>query len=392
MYLSDQPNEHFPGKELSLQWGEGQHAEYIYEIGWLKHGVTTSGDRVILPDIEYRTYAEWPKRDEPGIEYVDGGAGKIGEHLLTDGQREAIEKARQIEVQKDEESPDVNTFASMRELAVAKNDVVYARAPEEGMRLHEDEPFCAVKSLRRLGVVDFATAVGGYYGFFKYEQADLDAFVPDELKGIANAFTFVDEPRVVVGPNGEHNYQIARIMLFEAEADLDYPSEQLEPRRPILVVNGEVVGEDDEPVNEEPSATVTEVDGQLVLEDPVAVAFVRAVEKHNCESLLLDNTERVEHFKRRADELGRSQADTVITLINVDDQHGSVLADILMPGEDWQAFRDRGETPVARGLAQREGIQAFLEAMDAEAAEKLKASDQLSVVVVDRGVAEIYSA
>ena len=144
-------------------------------------------------------------------------------------------------------------------------------------------------------------------------------------------------------------------------------------------------------VTEAPMATV-EVNeaGQLVLNDPVGLAVARAVEKHNCRLTLEANADRVEHFRRRAVELGRSNADVVVVLANVNDHNGSVIADILMPGHDWQQFRDRGEVPFARGLAGRAGVQEFAEVIDKDAADKLWSFDGLAVVVVDRGVVEVF--
>lgn len=137
------------------------------------------------------------------------------------------------------------------------------------------------------------------------------------------------------------------------------------------------------------ASIVREIDGQLVLDDPDAVAMVRAVAKANCRQLFEMNAERVAHFRERA----RAHATpTAIVLINVDDVHGGPMADALMPGTDWQPFRDRGELPLARGLAGREGIEAALASFDPEAAEKLGALQGLAVVVVDHGVAEVFEA
>ena len=141
---------------------------------------------------------------------------------------------------------------------------------------------------------------------------------------------------------------------------------------------------------DEPRARVEMVDGQPVLIDPDAVAVARAVAKHNCRATLEAQADRVEHFRRRAAEKGCSPAEVVITLIAVDDIHGRELADILMPGFDWQAIRGRGEVPFARGLAAREGIQQALGIFDQEAADKLRAAAGLAVVVVDHGVAEVF--
>ncbi|SRR6266568_779549 len=143
---------------------------------------------------------------------------------------------------------------------------------------------------------------------------------------------------------------------------------------------------------DQPRAVAREIDGNLVLDDPDALAFARAVEKQNCRGTLDMNADRVAHFKNRLVERGLTPQEVVITVINVDDPHGAVLAEALMPGHDWQAYRDRGEVPFARGLAGREGVQGFLDAIDEEAATKLRDMTDPSVVVVDHGVAEIFPA
>jgi len=145
-------------------------------------------------------------------------------------------------------------------------------------------------------------------------------------------------------------------------------------------------------MSNEPRAVVREVDGQLVLDDPYAVAVIKAVEKHNCRNTLELNVDRVAHFKQRLMDRNMSADEAVIVVINVDDIHGGPLADALMPGHNWQEIRDRGEVPFARGLAMRDGIQEFLEHFDCEAATKLKEITDIAVVVIDRGVAEVFPA
>lgn len=131
---------------------------------------------------------------------------------------------------------------------------------------------------------------------------------------------------------------------------------------------------------------------QLVLDDPDAVAVIRAIGKVNCAGTLEMNAQRVAYFRKRIRDLERTSKDVVIVIIMVDDPHGGPLAEVLMPGHDWQAIRDGGEQPVARGLAGREGVQEALKFIDADAGKKLKEwdSDEAAVVVVDHGVAEIF--
>ncbi|OGG72080.1 hypothetical protein A3A35_02325 [Candidatus Kaiserbacteria bacterium RIFCSPLOWO2_01_FULL_51_21] len=144
--------------------------------------------------------------------------------------------------------------------------------------------------------------------------------------------------------------------------------------------------------NDFPRAVVREVDGQLVLDDPDAVEMIVAVGKINCKDTLAVNADRVEHFKRRIVERGMIPDQAVIVLLNVDNAYGRVLADVLMPGYNWQEIRDRGEVPFARGIVMREGLQKSLGAFDKEAATKLQSMTGMAVLVVDHDVAEVFAA
>ncbi len=142
-----------------------------------------------------------------------------------------------------------------------------------------------------------------------------------------------------------------------------------------------------------PTAIVRSVGGQLVMEDPVASAVISAIGKRNCIATLTMNADRVAHFKRRLAELNRTPADTVIVLINADDPYGRPFADLLMPGADFQQFRDAGQVPYARGLAGRDFMQDGLDALDPEAAKTLREmTEGIAVVIVDHCAAEVFVA
>jgi len=144
----------------------------------------------------------------------------------------------------------------------------------------------------------------------------------------------------------------------------------------------------------EPEAYVTEVDGKLVLVDPMACAMIEAINYRNkslCRSTLEPQMDRAKHFARRVRELGRRPSEVVITMLNVDDPHGGAVADLLMPGHDWQQYRDRGEVPFARGLAGRDGIQDILDELDPLEGQKLREAWAVNVVVVmDHGAVEVF--
>lgn len=113
-------------------------------------------------------------------------------------------------------------------------------------------------------------------------------------------------------------------------------------------------------------------------------------------SLLRGSEARILHFVRRAKELGRGESDTLIVVLDVDDELGGAMADELMPGHDWQRYRDRGEKPVARGLTELDGVAAVLvAAFGADVGERLRGamSGEYSVAVVAAGgVLTAYAA
>ena len=133
-----------------------------------------------------------------------------------------------------------------------------------------------------------------------------------------------------------------------------------------------------------PRAVVREVAGKIVIDDPDARAVIRAVDRENCRRLVRERMrDRVEHFVRRIAELGRSGAELLVVVLNVDDLNGGALAEVLMPGHNWQAYRERGELPYARGLAERPALQAAIAEFDPTAGAELAAIAGVAVLVMD---------
>lgn len=131
-------------------------------------------------------------------------------------------------------------------------------------------------------------------------------------------------------------------------------------------------------------------DGGLVLIDPTAVGVMRAVGKHNCRLTADGARERIAYFVGRLVE-HHDPAAAVITLINADDVNGVHVAEALMPGTDWSAFRARGETPYARGLAGRPGVQQIVDMLDRDEGDKLREL-RVALVVIDHQTVAVFDA
>lgn len=138
-------------------------------------------------------------------------------------------------------------------------------------------------------------------------------------------------------------------------------------------------------------AYVTVIDGKTVLIDPVGYAVMQAVNKSNCENTYLSQMDRVKHFKNIITEKEIDPTTVVIVLINIDSPYGGEIAEVLMPGHDWQQYRDQGEIPFARGIMLKEGMIEIIATFDKEASEKITKIESVPVVVIDHSVAEIFS-
>jgi len=139
-------------------------------------------------------------------------------------------------------------------------------------------------------------------------------------------------------------------------------------------------------------AVVRYANGEIILDDPDALALLLAVAKHKCNETFAENADKVASLKERISEGRLTSAQVVITIVNADDFHGRIIANEAMPGFNWQEIRDRGEIPYARGLSLREKIQDFLNFIDVAAADKLRDMNEVAVVVIDHGVAEVFPA
>lgn len=146
--------------------------------------------------------------------------------------------------------------------------------------------------------------------------------------------------------------------------------------------------------DDQPTATVYRLPtGEIVLNDPVAVSIWQVLTDPDRKDAYEQSKDRVGHFVKRMEELGKSPELTVIVLLQVDDTVGGMLADALMPGHNWNEIRGRGEEPYARGLASREPIRRILETVYPDAAQILaKNMNKTCVVMVSYSSATIFDA
>jgi hypothetical protein len=102
-----------------------------------------------------------------------------------------------------------------------------------------------------------------------------------------------------------------------------------------------------------------------------------------CHNALIENIERVEHFKGRMREKGLTSKDAVIVIINGNDGFGEALASTVMP-EGWdKEYREQGAIPYARGIMYREALGALIGEVAPEVKEAFDVEDKIVVLIVE---------
>ena len=132
-------------------------------------------------------------------------------------------------------------------------------------------------------------------------------------------------------------------------------------------------------------------DGYAIgLHDPLIAEYIDSEAKRRCDNLFMGFSEDIQRYKARFDERGFDPQEVVMVFINVDDDFGAPLADIIMPDHDWQQYRDAGQKPFAQGLTSKPGVMSYLNSINPEMGEELGRAEDLAVVVMDYGIARVY--
>lgn len=111
------------------------------------------------------------------------------------------------------------------------------------------------------------------------------------------------------------------------------------------------------------------------------------------EALWRLNRERLAELAWRALHVKKMKPeDFLIVCIDVDDPAWTDLVDALMPEHDWDAYRQRGEAPVARGSVERASVGEYLSRVIPGIAGRLRNPDEgeIQVVVLAAGGGSIY--
>ncbi len=119
--------------------------------------------------------------------------------------------------------------------------------------------------------------------------------------------------------------------------------------------------------------------------------FTAATPKERCWETLLRNGEEVLHYVQRAVAKPEPSAIVVIAACDV---HGAILFEQLMPGRNFvEEARRKGGAAFGYAIMKRGVIKEVLTLIDMEAFAKLARvpGAEIPVVVIDHGVAEVFS-
>lgn len=118
--------------------------------------------------------------------------------------------------------------------------------------------------------------------------------------------------------------------------------------------------------------------------------LAKAVGKYNCRDTAKAHFPLIQKYVGKMQQQGLKAKSAGILIANVNYPVGKKLADMFMPGYDWQKIRNRGEVPYACSVVLREGFTENLSMFDVEAGEKLRTMEDIPVIVFDHDTVEVF--
>jgi len=99
------------------------------------------------------------------------------------------------------------------------------------------------------------------------------------------------------------------------------------------------------------------------------------------------NKERLVQLAARAKEKGK---DFGVICIDVDDPTFSEVVEALMPGHDWEQYRARGETPIARGVVPDDLLRAVVDSFYPAAVDEFSHAEVNILVCASGGCSVLH--
>lgn len=103
------------------------------------------------------------------------------------------------------------------------------------------------------------------------------------------------------------------------------------------------------------------------------------------------NLHHVLYFKMLMEEQELSPDKVVIVVADYDDKYGRRFAKMILPGFNWQAFKDQGGEPLALGLACRKKASKEIKRINPQLLFDLAGVKETPVVVIAEKAADIFS-
>lgn len=120
--------------------------------------------------------------------------------------------------------------------------------------------------------------------------------------------------------------------------------------------------------------------------------FFTAMQKAACKNTFALNKEKIGFYKKMTEERSLSPKEFVIVVVNADDVIGGKFAEYFVPDTNWDVLRKNGNIPFASGIVMKKGMADIIQLFDTETSKKLREKSDMSVVIIDHGVAEVFDA
>jgi hypothetical protein len=114
--------------------------------------------------------------------------------------------------------------------------------------------------------------------------------------------------------------------------------------------------------------------------------------ENQCKKTFLSQSSEILRFRKIIKDKGIDPNSVLIVFINVDSDAGKKIANSFMPGHDWSEFRDKGEIPFMKGIADGSLRNAVTGSFDQEFPfNHIENIEDIPIVVIEQCGAQIFN-
>ena len=139
-------------------------------------------------------------------------------------------------------------------------------------------------------------------------------------------------------------------------------------------------------MDQKPPLHVFEIDSSILPD------FSAGTPQQKCAITAIANAEMIAYYTKRVIERRELPAEIAILVLNADDVHGTLLAEVFMPDHKNSTEREQGKDFFMGGILPRDILGQVIGKISIEAATRLCDMHEIPVVVIDHGTAVVFPA